>query len=435
MAKKLSDVLAGTNKSRTRPGSTGTRPGVDYASKMKDERDFVASHEVQEFDDRNGNGSDVFNATNIKHAPDNKHGHVPKPEDEKQYKQANEETSVMDSSPRPMPKPMTSSPRPKKRPIIIGAGSISEPSPNGTIDGSTRGISEENEEKDMMKAQLHFIKYAADEIMGHVDASKDPEEWFQNKLSGLHAGIKDLHAYIEGDKRMKGQVKEEVEQLSENPWNQRLQKKPGTEELPAPPKGSVEKHGIKFKEGDTVVPHTGPHAGVPHKVTYARAGTVNILPMVSVNKHKYDNTTIRAKHEHLSPYKEPVIEDYSSKTAPEVGTRHNVDEDGSIGTHIVTGVADNMVHTQNTKTKEKFSTPLRDWHSSSSPIKEEAEGDPRVEPKDVKSKGKSLKMIVGQVKESNDGSKTKTGTEQARARFDKKMERKEMQKEREEDDH
>lgn len=106
---------------------------------------------------------------------------------------------------------------------------------------------------------------------------------------------------------------EEVEQLSENPWNQRLQKKPGTEELPAPPKGSVEKHGRKFKEGDTVVPHTGPHAGVPHKVTHARAGTVNILPMVPVNKHKYDNTTIRAKHEHLSPYKEPVKEEADFK--------------------------------------------------------------------------------------------------------------------------
>ena len=51
-----------------------------------------------------------------------------------------------------------------------------------------------------------------------------------------------------------------------------------------------------------VVPHTGPHAGVPHKVTYARAGSVNIDPMVSINNHKYDNTTIRAKHEHLSPY-------------------------------------------------------------------------------------------------------------------------------------
>lgn len=102
---------------------------------------------------------------------------------------------------------------------------------------------------------------------------------------------------------------EEVEQLAENPFNQRLQKAPGGETLPAPAKGTVEKHGRKFKEGDMVVPHTGPHAGVPHKVTTARAGTVNIHPMVSVNKHKYDNTTIRAKHEHLSPYKGSVKEE------------------------------------------------------------------------------------------------------------------------------
>jgi hypothetical protein len=97
-------------------------------------------------------------------------------------------------------------------------------------------------------------------------------------------------------------------ELHENPFNQRLQKAPGGETLPAPAKGTVEKHGRKFKEGDMVVPHTGPHAGVPHKVTTARAGTVNIHPMVSLNNHKYDNTTIRAKHEHLSPYKKQVKE-------------------------------------------------------------------------------------------------------------------------------
>jgi hypothetical protein len=47
-------------------------------------------------------------------------------------------------------------------------------------------------------------------------------------------------------------------------------------------------------------------------------------------------------------------------------------------------------------------------------------------------------MITGQVKESNhNGSRTKTGTEQLRRdfakNFDKKMERKEMQKDQEDD--
>jgi len=353
MAKKLSDVLAGTNKSRTRPGSTGTRPGVDYASKMKDERDFVAAHDVEEFEDRNGNGSDVFNATNIKHQPDVKHGHVPKPKDEAQYKMNNEESSVMDSSLKPKPRPdsmMASSPRPKKRPSIIGAGAISEPSPNGMSDGSTRGISEENEEKEMMKNQLHFIKYAADEIMGHVNSKDDPEEWFQNKLSGLHAGVRDLHAYIEGDKRMK----EEVE-LDEQ------------------------------------------------TMTFQNAEKLKNKHLVAMDHHKKNgNSKGYAAHSMVVSKFEDAYDRHGTDVIPS----------GKIIAASQKAFKDHP-------------------HSN---MKEEAEGDPRVEPKDVKSKGKSLKMIVGAVKESMDVSRTKTGTEQARARFDKKMERKEMKQEQEKDD-
>ena len=131
----------------------------------------------------------------------------------------------------------------------------------------------------MMKRQLHFIKYAADEIMGHVDTVNDPEEWFQNKLSGLHNSIKGLHAYIEGDKRLK-----------------------------------------------------------------------------------------------------------SDNNMPEMPGMKN----------------------------------------------EEAEGDERVQPKDTRGK-KNLRMITGDVKESNNGSPKKTASEQARARFDKKQERREMRQEREDE--
>jgi hypothetical protein len=58
------------------------------------------------------------------------------------------------------------------------------------------------EEIPMMKRQLQFIKYAADEIMGYMDMTMDPEEWFQNKLAHVHDQMQSLHAYIEGDKRM-----------------------------------------------------------------------------------------------------------------------------------------------------------------------------------------------------------------------------------------
>ena len=144
----------------------------------------------------------------------------------------------------------------------------------------------------------------------HDDEMKDEEEWL--------SGYDDDEAEGEyGGYEYPSMYGEEVEQINENPFNQRLQKAPGGDELPAPAKGVVKKHGIKFKEGDTVVPHTGPHAGVPHKVTSARVGSVHIHPMVSINKHKYDNTTIRAKHEHLSPYKDSVKEETDYKVSVE----------------------------------------------------------------------------------------------------------------------
>lgn len=86
--------------------------------------------------------------------------------------------------------------------------------------------------------------------------------------------------------------------LRENAWNQLGQKKPVGNNLPAPARGSVPKHGRRFSEGDHVVPHTGPYAGQVHRVTSSRAGSVNI---VHPNSPKYDSITVRAKHEHLSP--------------------------------------------------------------------------------------------------------------------------------------
>ena len=114
--------------------------------------------------------------------------------------------------------------------------------------------------------------------------------------------------YAEEDDRKDYGESTTKDNLDENPFNQRLQKAPGSEMLPPPPRGSVPQHGLKFREGDIVVPHTGPHAGVPHRVITARSQTVSIDPMVSVKDHKYDNVTIRARHQDLSPYKKSVKE-------------------------------------------------------------------------------------------------------------------------------
>lgn len=90
MAKGLNDILKGVNKSKVVPGSTGDDPGVDYAEKSKDGRDFVAQHKVEKHEDRVGNGDDVYNASKIKQSKDNKHGHTPDPKAKTAYKQHNE---------------------------------------------------------------------------------------------------------------------------------------------------------------------------------------------------------------------------------------------------------------------------------------------------------------------------------------------------------
>jgi hypothetical protein len=90
MAKSLDNILKGVNKSKIVPGSTGDDPGVDYAGKMKDERDFVALHKTEKYEDRVGNGEDVYNASKVKKAKMERHGHDPDPKAKSVYKQANE---------------------------------------------------------------------------------------------------------------------------------------------------------------------------------------------------------------------------------------------------------------------------------------------------------------------------------------------------------
>lgn len=61
-----------------------------------------------------------------------------------------------------------------------------------------------DEEVQMAVRQLHFIEYAAQEIMEYVEMRGDLDEWFQNKLANAHMKMQGLHSYIEGDKRAMG---------------------------------------------------------------------------------------------------------------------------------------------------------------------------------------------------------------------------------------
>lgn len=74
---------------------------------------------------------------------------------------------------------------------------------------------ETSEKMEMAQTQLHFIKYAAEEILEYIDMGGEVEEWYQNKLSKVMSEVESLHSYIEGEKRRTGMVDEEVEELDE----------------------------------------------------------------------------------------------------------------------------------------------------------------------------------------------------------------------------
>lgn len=74
---------------------------------------------------------------------------------------------------------------------------------------------ETQEKVEMAETQLHFICYAAKEIIEYIQMGGEIEEWYQNKLSKVHSDVESLHSYVEGEKRRTGMVAEEVEQLDE----------------------------------------------------------------------------------------------------------------------------------------------------------------------------------------------------------------------------
>lgn len=81
MAKKLREIVKGVKASKEVPNTLG-----GYKPKAGDEQKFVAKHKIEKYADRAGNGDDVYNASNVKHAQEDekeeRHGYK-HPEDKK----------------------------------------------------------------------------------------------------------------------------------------------------------------------------------------------------------------------------------------------------------------------------------------------------------------------------------------------------------------
>ena len=66
---------------------------------------------------------------------------------------------------------------------------------------SVKESSEEN--NDMLVRQLHYIQYAAEEIIEFLEEDGGTvENWYENKIAVIFDSIQSLHAYAEGDKIM-----------------------------------------------------------------------------------------------------------------------------------------------------------------------------------------------------------------------------------------
>ena len=168
MPKNLNDVLKGVRKSSVNKLTTGDNPGVDYADKMKDTRDFLDQHSVEKHEDRVGNGDDVYKGS-TKKAKMERHGHEPKPKDILVYNKTNQVSEAKDER-------------------------------------------EYGYEGDMAVTQLKTICRHAEHLMKMLKPDTDLPEWVQAKITKAEDYISTAHDYLMSE------MKEETE-LSEAKCN------------------------------------------------------------------------------------------------------------------------------------------------------------------------------------------------------------------------
>jgi hypothetical protein len=178
--KRYSDVISGKNPSSTVSAlTTGDNPGVDYADKMKDTRDFIAQHSVEKFDDRVGNGPDVYQAANVKKAEMERHGHEPKPKDIKVYKK-NQQVGQPENK-------------------LKEEADLDEAKDNREYDY----------EGEMAVTKLKTIVRAAEHLIKMMKPNTNLPEWVQSKIIKSEDYITTAHDYLMSE------MNEEVENLEE----------------------------------------------------------------------------------------------------------------------------------------------------------------------------------------------------------------------------
>jgi len=197
---RYSDVISGKlPPSKIESLTTGENPGVDYADKMKDGRDFIAQHSVEKHPDRNGNGDDVFKGS-TKKAEMERHGHEPKPKDIQVYnktQQVSEEKEDMSGKTCKKCKKgkyVETSQHDDMKGVLHCSKCGS-----GTKRWALKEAKDEREygyEGDMAITQLKTICRNAEHLMKMMKPDTDLPEWVQSKITKAEDYISTAHDYL-----------------------------------------------------------------------------------------------------------------------------------------------------------------------------------------------------------------------------------------------
>jgi hypothetical protein len=63
-------------------------------------------------------------------------------------------------------------------------------------------MKESDDRSEMLVRQLHFISYAAEEIVEFLEEGRDIESWYQNKIAIVFDSMEGLYSFAEGEKQM-----------------------------------------------------------------------------------------------------------------------------------------------------------------------------------------------------------------------------------------
>lgn len=162
-----------------------------------------------------------------------------------------------------------------------------------------------SEKHSMAENQLHFIKYAAEEILEYIKMGGQIEEWYQNKLSKVQSEVESLHSYVEGESRRQG-MKEEVDgtgpvkvkvqadkEAHEEKWES-AKKKPVKEEYDED--GNVTYSKMSYKDFTESLVEA--RAQYMVKATHKATGRVKVSNYVADKDESEYSVRSRAEREH-----------------------------------------------------------------------------------------------------------------------------------------